>query len=209
MLLRIALQVMSIHIMRYCLDCYTLHDMVFVYVLWDTIYVVTYYITCDVHIYHAIFFRLLRITFTSFVHALWNIHMYCEILYIYWRILYTTSILWEFVILLCITSHIICIYCAQTRRPRRPIGCLMFIGHFPQKSPITGGCLAKNDLQFKASYASSPSCTHNLFLESWRFHREKKPKSASVVDCSPKKWGNICLPHAYIHVCVYTYIDDI
>ena len=34
---------------------------------------------------------------------------------------------------------------------RRPIGCLMLISHFAQKSPIISGSFAKNDQQLKVS----------------------------------------------------------
>jgi len=42
---------------------------------------------------------------------------------------------------------------------RRPIGCLVCISHFSQKSPIISGSFAENDLQLQASYGSV-SC-HN------------------------------------------------
>jgi len=42
---------------------------------------------------------------------------------------------------------------------RRPIRCLIFIGHFAQKSPILGGSFATNDVQLKASCGSLPPCT--------------------------------------------------
>jgi len=49
---------------------------------------------------------------------------------------------------------------------QRFIGCLIFTGHFQQKSPVISGSFAKNDLQIKASYACSPSCTQPSALSS-------------------------------------------
>ena len=48
----------------------------------------------------------------------------------------------------------------------------MFVGRFPQKSPIISGSLAKSDLQLKASCGSSPHCIPNPALRTLSKHTD-------------------------------------
>jgi len=58
---------------------------------------------------------------------------------------------------------------------QRRIGCLMFIGHFLQKHPKINGSFAERDLQFKASYASSPPSSYGYQFANVGHFRQKNP----------------------------------
>jgi len=98
-----------------------------------------------------------------------------------------------------------CGYMISHTRWRRPIRCLIFIGHLSSKTPIIGGSFAKNDLQLKASYVSLlPFIWFSLssvWEESWCPHRSRY--DISVYMCMNIHIYICIYMGVYVYTCVY------
>jgi hypothetical protein len=84
---------------------------------------------------------------------------------------------------------------------RRPIGCLIFIGHFLQKSPKIDGPLAERDLQLKESYRSSPPCTHvheYCLTSEWEYYHTSEMSICHTVFLH-QRWVLSHIQNEYYH----------
>ena len=138
--------------------CMYTHTSIYTYVSILYVYIYIIYI----HVYLPIHTCLYIYTYIyTHIHTHLYIHIYIKVL---------VNICWILSQVSTAPSHVCwALLNIHTGWPG-PIGCLIFTGHLPEKSPIISGSFAKNDLQLRASYGSSPPCIARVWMCASQVH---------------------------------------
>jgi len=126
------------------------------------------------------------------MHTHTHMHIYAEV---------HNSVMW------CLNVFSVCVHAFLhlSIHTKKCIACLIFIGHFPQKSPIISCSFVKNDLQLEASYGLRHPCMPSViypyihtYIQKYK-HTYMHTYNRTIVYIHTHT-------HAHIHMFIHTFV---